>query len=121
MSGIVGSSGRLFSSSSGLKSRKDLHAPPPAASVTANCCSARRSCRDSLDGEMLISVPTEACTSEAKELLPAIKPLKKDEATKIDIVRYICCCSSFESHEEATIMPAASRSDRTLTIPPLCN
>src|SRR6266850_3108171 len=90
MSGIVGSNGCLVSPSSGFESREDLHAPPPAASVTASCSSARPSCPDSLDGEILAFVSTEEFTSEAKEVLPAIRPLTINETVQINIVWYIC-------------------------------
>jgi hypothetical protein len=39
---------------------------------------------------MLVCVPTEEFTSEAKEVLPAMKPLKINEAVQINIARYIC-------------------------------
>jgi hypothetical protein len=39
---------------------------------------------------MLVVAPTEEFTSEAKEVLPAINPLKIKEAVQINIVRYIC-------------------------------
>src|SRR6266850_3771900 len=104
MSGMVGMSGCLVSSSSGFESGEDLHAPPPAASVTASCSSARPSCPDSLDGEMLVDVPTDEFTSEAKEVLPAIRPLKINEAVQINIVRYICF-STFSCDRKSILRP----------------
>jgi hypothetical protein len=39
---------------------------------------------------MLVVVPSEEFSAEAKEVLPAIRPLKINEAVQINIVWYIC-------------------------------
>ncbi len=40
---------------------------------------------NSLDGEMRVDVPTDEFTSEAKEVLPAIRPLEINEAVRLTL------------------------------------
>lgn len=87
--------------------------PPPAASATPSCCSARRSCFVSPDGETVVFLSAEEFTSDAKEALLAMKPLKINQAVRITVARYIGIAPLFETNEEATIMPTASHKDRT--------
>src|SRR4029077_2531213 len=58
-----------------VEPRKRLKASPPAASATASCRSSLRSWLGSLDGEILVLVAPEEVSSDAKDVLPALKLL----------------------------------------------
>jgi hypothetical protein len=60
---------------------------------------------------MLVVVPSEEFTAEAKEVLPAIRPLKINEAVQINIVWYICFSAFHWDRKEATTMPVSVRTD----------
>jgi hypothetical protein len=51
--------------------------------------------------------PAKESSSDAKEVLPAIKPLKINEVIQINIARFIVFPPFLENHKEATIMPAS--------------
>src|SRR4030095_3341557 len=80
-----------------VEPRKRLKASPPAASATASCRSRSRSWLVSLDGEILVFVASVGAASDAKDFLPALKLLTKSKAVKIEVTRYICFYSLFET------------------------
>src|SRR4029453_18990392 len=93
--------------------RKRLKASPPAASATASLRSTLRSWLGSLDGEILVFVAPEEVSSDAKDVLPALKLLTKSKAVKIKVARYIFLYSFLVMMEGATIMPTIPLGDRT--------
>src|SRR4029434_7093120 len=96
-----------------VEPRKRLKASPPAASATASCRSTLRSWLVSLDGEILVFVAPEEVSSDAKDVLPALKLLTKSRAVKIEVARYICFYFFLVTKEGATIMPTIPLGDRT--------
>ena len=60
---------------------------------------------------MLVVVLSEEFTAEAKEVLPAIRPLNMNEAIQINIERYICFSAFHWDRKEATTMPAFIRTN----------
>jgi hypothetical protein len=65
-----------------------------------------RSWLGSLDGEILVFVAPEEVSSDAKDVLPALKLLTRNRAIKIEIARYICFYPLLVTMEGATIIPA---------------
>jgi len=62
---------------------------------------------------MLIFVAPEEVSSDAKDVLPALKLLTRNKAVKIEVTRYICFYSLLVTIKGATIMPAIPLGDRT--------
>jgi hypothetical protein len=93
------------SSFSIVEPRKRLKAWLPAASATASCRSRSRPWLGSLDGEILVFVAPEEVSSDAKDVLPALKLLTRNKAVKNGVTRYICFYSLLVTMEGATIMP----------------
>ena len=60
---------------------------------------------------MLVVVLSEEFTAEAKEVLPAIRPLNMNEAVQINIVWYIGFSAFHWDRKEATTMPAFIRTN----------
>jgi hypothetical protein len=113
MPGIEGLKRSFPSSFSIVEPRKRLKASPPAASATPSCRSTLRSVVGSIDGEIVVLVAPEEVSSDAKDVLPALKLLTKSKAVKIEVARYICFYSLLVTMEGATIMPTIPRGDRT--------
>src|SRR5512132_1759253 len=102
----IGGLNKLFPSSfSIVEPRKRLKASPPAASATASCRSTSRPWLVSMDGEILVFVAPEEVSSDAKDVLPALRLLTKSKAVKIEVTRYICLYSLLVTIERATIVP----------------
>src|SRR4029434_1447475 len=91
-----------------VEPRKRLKASPPAASATASCRSTLRSWLVSLDGEILVVVVPEEVSSDAKDVLPALKLLTKNKAVRIELARYICFYSLLETEEAVSRKHRAS-------------
>src|SRR4029077_12263047 len=97
---------RSFPSSfSIVEPRKRPKASPPAASATTSCRSTLRSVLGSIDVEIVVLVAPEEVSSDAKDILHALKLLTKIKDKKIEVARYICFFPLLVMMEGATIMP----------------
>src|SRR5215510_14219231 len=77
--------------------RNWLKASPPAARAIASCRSKSRPWLVSIGDETLVSVATLEVASDAKDVSPAPKPLTKNKAVRIEVVRYILS-TPFQNH-----------------------